>query len=292
MARLAVGLALIATLKGIQPAAAQHLEERSSTGAEDAAALREVRAGQSSRVMGSWEAEPCGEGWDDHGRGWGGVRCTGLQGRVGAIRMADTGLRGELLPLFARLGALQALALGSNWALSGDVADLAAATTLRSLDLSGCPLVRGELETLAPLGRLGLGCSLCDGGVGVLWLAGSGVFGPVAALRALPGLGDEWGLTHFSDFTPCSAFGGHQASATNATWGTGSPGCEAARLGAVDNATDLAGVDECACCGGSARVRDARSHACESVPARLQASGAGRTAVAAALGAGAALLVL
>ena len=86
---------------------------------------------------------------------------------MGALRLAGTGLRGELLPLFARLGALQALALGSNWALSGDVADLAAATTLRSLDLSGCPLVRGELETLAPLGRLGLGCSLCDGGVGV-----------------------------------------------------------------------------------------------------------------------------
>ena len=86
------------------------------------------------------------------------------------------------------------------------------------------------------------------------------------ALRALPGLGADWGPEDDATsplesdghtipaFTPCSAFGGHQASDTNATWGAGSPGCEAARLGAVDNATDLAGADECACCVRSARV--------------------------------------
>ena len=56
--------------------------------------------------------------------------------------------------------------------------------------------------------------------------------GPVAALRALPGLGADWGGRYF---TPCSAFGGQQASYGNSyTWGTGSPGCGAAGLAPVD----------------------------------------------------------
>ena len=75
---------------------------------------------------------------------------------------------------------------------------------------------------------------------GGLYLAGSGVHGPVAALRALPGLGADWGpedgsyWNRFNDFTPCSAFGGQQASGSNDyTWGTGSPGCGAAGLAPV-----------------------------------------------------------
>ena len=77
---------------------------------------------------------------------------------------------------------------------------------------------------------------------GSLWLAGSGVHGPVAALRALPGLGADWGPEDSNvydhrrgrDFTPCSAFGGQQASRGNDyTWGTGSPGCGAAGLAPV-----------------------------------------------------------
>ena len=68
---------------------------------------------------------------------------------------------------------------------------------------------------------------------GGLFLAGSGVHGPVAALRALPGIGAGWGSSSW-DFTPCSAFGGQQASVFNGnTWGTGSPGCGAAGLAPV-----------------------------------------------------------
>ena len=75
---------------------------------------------------------------------------------------------------------------------------------------------------------------------GGLHLAGSGVHGPVAALRALPGLGARWGAQDIRqsyrayDFTPCSAFGGQQAASWNGfIWGTGSPGCGAAGLAPV-----------------------------------------------------------
>ena len=43
--------------------------------------------------------------------------------------------------------------------------------------------------------------------VGHLYLVGSGVHGPVAALRALPGLGAGWGSFGL-DFSKCSAFRG------------------------------------------------------------------------------------
>ena len=95
-----------------------------------------------------------------------------------------------------------------NPALRGDVADLAGATELRFLDLNGCPLVVGEAAALAALVHLGEeystpGYCTENVGTGRLWLAGSGVHGPVAALRALPGLGADW-----SNFTPCSGFHG------------------------------------------------------------------------------------
>ena len=207
----------------------------------------------------SWtpDTEPCGDGYDDSTRGWVGVVCDARGGRVVSVDLHNTGVGGELLPFFGRLGALLKLSLYSNPALRGDVADLAGATELRSLRLSGCPLVVGEAAALAALVHL-LGEEYTlpwNGltGVGVLFLAGSGVHGPVAALRALPGLGADWGPGDNSasprrntpfrarDFTPCSAFGGHQAQYfdssssrdNNYTWGTGSPGCSAVGLAPV-----------------------------------------------------------
>ena len=106
-----------------------------------------------------------------------------------------------------------------NPALRGDVADLAGATELRFLGLRDCPLVVGEAAALAALVHLGEECSVCpfqgDGHRGPLSLVGSGVHGPVAALRALPGLGADWGTdghNRGSDFSPCSAFGGCRAA--------------------------------------------------------------------------------
>ena len=59
------------------------------------------------------------------------------------MALHSTGVGGELLPFFGRLGALLRLELVSNPALRGDVADLAGATELRSLSLYDCPLVMG-----------------------------------------------------------------------------------------------------------------------------------------------------
>eukprot|EP01045_Picozoa_sp_COSAG04_P006000 COSAG04_NODE_287_length_17998_cov_7.320018_24_plen_276_part_00 len=178
--------------------------------------------------LASWTAlaEPCGDGHDDEGSGWLGVRCD-ARDRVAKVDLAFSGVAGELLPFFGRLGALVRLDLAGNPALRGDVADLAGATGLRYLELVGCPLVVGEAAALAALVHLGEESSRYIGG---LYLRGSGVHGPVAALRALPGLGADWG-SHSDDFSPCSAFGGQQASGDNDyTWGTGSPGCDAAGL--------------------------------------------------------------
>ena len=71
------------------------------------------------------------------------------------VTLRSTGVGGELLPFFGRLGALQYLRSGANPALAGDVADLAGATELRKLDLYGCPLVVGEIAALAVLVHLG-----------------------------------------------------------------------------------------------------------------------------------------
>ena len=202
------------------------------------------------------DTEPCGDGHDDRESGWVGVVCDARGGRVVWVDLHYTGVGGELLLFFGRLGALLALILSRNPALRGDVADLAGATELRDLWLSGCPLVVGEAAALAALVHLGEEYTVPRGTqTGLLYLAGSGVHGPVAALRALPGLGADWGpedsatsldgqhIYRANDFTPCSAFGGQQASAgvdgdwgtldDNTAWGTGSPGCAAASLAPV-----------------------------------------------------------
>jgi hypothetical protein len=177
----------------------------------------------------SWTAasEPCGEGHDNPHSGWLGVTCDARDGRVVGLGWwgvwswsRGIGLGGELLPFFARLGALRSLELRGNPALRGDVAELAGATELRELDLRSCPMVQGEAEALAALPELGgeytLPCNSTLSGpgggciddqltrTGSLWLDGSGVHGPVVALRALPGLGADW-----DRFSACSAFVGY-----------------------------------------------------------------------------------
>jgi hypothetical protein len=200
----------------------------------------------------------CGAGYDEGGEGWVGVTCDGMYwpgaattGRVVSVYGFSVG--GELLPFFGRLGALRRLELGGNSVLRGNVADLAGATELRELKLYGSPLVMGDVGALAAhhphlQGTKG-GPSQTDAFhtalVSCLAFAGSGVHGPVATLRALPGISDDWGrrerLHSANDFTPCSSF----------------PGCAAAGLVAVQDAADVAGSDECACCEDSPLVRQA-----------------------------------
>ena len=253
---LLLAVLLLCAAGGLPLAAAQ---KTTTSGAEDAAALREAKAAADTSAcnyygstdglcpLDSWTAgtEPCGDRYDSNTRGWVGVVCDALGGRVVEVDLWNTGVGGELLPFFGRLGALLSLWLQGNPTLRGDVADLTGATVLRRLSLIGCPLVVGEAAALAALVHLGEEYTLPWGARTVTWagdlyLGGSGVHGPVAALRALPGLGADWGTQDSShqqgryDFTPCSAFGGQQASRGNGyTWGTGSPGCNATGLAPV-----------------------------------------------------------
>ena len=196
---VSAGVSLLGLLV-VPPAAAQ----TTTSGAEDAAVMREAKAAADTsgcatgahclEVLNSWTAAtgPCGDGYQYTSRSWLGVACDARGGRVVWVQLASINVGGKLLPFFGRLGALLALGLSGNPALRGDVADLAGATELRDLSLLNCPLVVGEAAALAALVHLGEeytqpGQSWTS--TGGLRLAGSGVHGPVAALRALPGLG-------------------------------------------------------------------------------------------------------
>jgi hypothetical protein len=254
----------------LPPVAAQlaATQQMTTSGAEDAGVLLEIKAAADTSAcsrpgwmesgdcpLDSWDptTEPCGDGHDDERSGWVGVVCDGPGGRVVWVSLGGTGVAGELLPLLGRLGALVLLNLSNNPALRGDVADFAALAQLRYLGLINSALGVGAAAALAALTLLGgefttTDTSLCDSGqcTGGLGLAGSGVHGPVAALRALPGLPADWGPDDDSmhvgqsipnrpfDYSPCSAFGGQRADSSNDyTWGTGSPGCGAAGLAPV-----------------------------------------------------------
>ena len=184
----------------------------------------------------SWDpaTDPCGDGYDDPARGWVGVLCAGpgpRARRVVAVYLWSTNVRGELLPIFARLGALVDLDVEQNQ-ISGDVAALASAASLRALSLKGS-LVTGDVGALAALSRL-------EG----LWLVGSAVHGDITPLRSLPGLGGDWGTPDCSSADNCAA-GDTFSSCAGFD-------CSAAGLPPVRNAASVAGIDACACCGSDA----------------------------------------
>ena len=229
----------------------------------------------------SWDAatEPCarlapsgnsgslgnGEGWDDYFSGWLGVVCDAVGGRVTYLGLRSTGVGGELLPFVGRLPKIKSFWSSNNPALGGDVASLCAngPLELRKLDLRETA-ARGEIASLAACTHLGEdGYELFPGDPGVprtgdLYLVGSRVHGPVAAVRALPHLHD-W--SPLSGFTACSAFGG----------------CAAAGLPMVDGAADIAGTDSCACCGAEApRGADPTSGECVDAGSGADLNGDGR----------------
>ena len=231
---------LAATTCSLPRAAAQ----TTMSGAEDKDVLRQAQAAANTELchggtytggtggacpMDAWDAraEPCGgwldgNGWDDLSSGWIGVVCNARgqreAGRIVSVDLYWTDVGGELLPFFGRLGALRALALGGNPALSGALEDLADAPELRSLHLWECPLVRGNVAALEELVHLGgeytvpgVICGNSPTCNGRLSLANTGVHGAVAALRALPGLGAEWGSISYQ-FSACSTFRGCDAA--------------------------------------------------------------------------------
>ena len=105
---------------------------------------------------------------------------------------------------------------------------------------------------------------------GRLSLANTGVHGAVAALRALPGLGEGWGSISYQ-FSACSTFRGCDAaglaliSVSHPLLRGLFPFCKTACLWGTQGAADVAGRDECACCAGSAQggwVRERVTGAC------------------------------
>jgi hypothetical protein len=126
------------------------------------------------RVLG----EPCGDGWNDFGSGWVGVRCDAEGGRVTEINLSNKrGLSGSLESL-AALTALTYLSLAFCSAVSGDVGSLAGLTQLTQLGLYGTS-TGGSVEPLVALTRLT-----------VLSLGGTSVGGSVEPLVALTQLKD------------------------------------------------------------------------------------------------------
>jgi len=76
--------------------------QMTTSGVEDAAALREAKAAADDTDihMAHWTAdtEPCGDGYDSRYNGWFGVMSDARGGRVVYVDLPNTGVGGELLP--------------------------------------------------------------------------------------------------------------------------------------------------------------------------------------------------
>eukprot|EP01046_Picozoa_sp_COSAG06_P044757 COSAG06_NODE_6083_length_3119_cov_5.621854_2_plen_335_part_00 len=233
-------------------------------GSVDQQALLDFKAGgdaASRSALQSWgvESEPCGAGgWNTLGSesggsgGWVGVMCDGAGGRVTVVGLdsgSGSGIVGDVGAL-APLGELRVLSLSGNRGVVGDVGRLGSLAELRLLWLSRTS-VHGEVGALAGLGHLGERWRGPDGNTypysdSGLTLAGSSVWGPVSSVRLVGGLGSGWGSV-WSEFSACSGY---------------SSSCELSGLPPVANGSSVAGVDECACCVGSALERDVVSGGC------------------------------
>jgi hypothetical protein len=264
--------------------------------ASDKAALLAIRASGNNDhlAMVTWTAdtEPCdAASWDDDRSGWLGVQCDGPGGRVTRLYPAvdtdpdrpnsqdynsqDYNAAGDL-QLFAQLGALCDLDLNGQESITGDIAALAVLQHLRSFSCWNSA-VFGEpasLSGLSNLDHLGLG--------------NTNVAGPVGSLRALPGLGSDWGheavygtadgggcccaaistdggLTHSLDEN-CSPPEGQEYSRLYYRGMTPcsayAASCAEAGLALQPNAAEIAGRDQCACCVGSGIVRSASNGLC------------------------------
>ena len=253
--------------------------------------------------MNDWtlSTDPCGsapsaevaaeQGWDGPpSTVGGGVACNSIGGRVVFLSQAGSNLLGDVSTL-APLDALEYLRLEGNSALHGDIGSLSGLIELRLLSLHDTA-VGGSTESLQSLVNLGgvftpvvanlnlaiplsemipMGGDTADAfwywGTqgGGLSLGNTAVYGSVAGLRALPGLGSDACSAGDNCCGPSNIvigvndFGGNE-------WGCSSFqldvcatfNCAAVGLAAVADAASTAGKDECACCadsGGLAATR-------------------------------------
>ena len=190
-------------------------------------------------------------GWNSRSAGWQRVMCDGgcSECRVVYVNLYDVGT-GSSLDHLAPLTELRVLSLKPSHTITGSLSSLAGMTQLRHLDAAA---VHGPVSSLFGLTYLGESWVAPDGLPydQAFFLADTNVYGAAGPLRnALPALG-EWGPRDSFDYTPCSRIG--------------YPGlntCSGLGLAMVSDASEVVGVDECACCAGSARRRDSASGAC------------------------------
>lgn len=245
----------------------------SHTGSVDAVALLAFAVGSRDiqNRTDSWtsNSEPCApESWDDRGAGWAAVTCDRPGGRVTFLGLSRTsrslGSLGGLVEDLSPLHGMRYLSLSGNQAVHGNVAALRVLLELRFLALDGTS-VHGEVGALATCTHLGDHWVDPWGVVhsGGLLLAQTGVpavYGSVAPLRELPGIGSEWGSGSW-DFSSCSTY-----SCTS--------GGRALTPLREPLPADIAGRDECACCTGpTVTIRDTTDGSCpNSKPAPASSS--------------------
>lgn len=152
-----------------------------------------------------------GGDWNNRATGFVGVMCNAPYptGRVTfvfplqIVRPFRCGLQADIAPL-AGLPYLETLSLDGCAAVHGDLSALAGLVELRYLNLRGTS-VHGRLDAVAGMSHLGEGYRAPDGSAGTgLFVAQTKVWGRVEPIRALPGLGPEWG-THVPEFSSCSS---------------------------------------------------------------------------------------
>jgi hypothetical protein len=264
--------------------------EAQSSAASDKAALLAIRAVANNKahpIMSTWNEAtgPCDAAGstDNWMNAWKGVQCNRQFGRVvgfspGSLEPGNSGDSGVVLQLdlLAPLTELRYLSLEGQSKATGDLAALVQLQLLEQLSLQRTS-VFGQVSSLANLPQLRS-----------LQIGNTYASGPVGALRTLAHLPGNWGgiacynngkgnccccsdhngaktdqcftgpegpfdtLDHFPEFTPCTNYGF----------------CGDAGLALVPNASQIAGVDECACCVGSTLRRDTANGRCSSCAAQ------------------------
>lgn len=261
-----VGGQWLLLLSSVVSASGQFIDVARGDKQGDQSALLTFRASTSSSeqehaTFASWaeDSDVCdATGWNSRSAGWQQVMCScsrSSECRVVYVNLYDVGAGGNLDEL-APLTELRVLSLKPSSTITGSLDSLSGMTHLRHLDLHGTA-VHGPLSALFGLVQLGESWIAPDGlpyDQGALFLADTHVYGAAGPLRrALPAL-SEWGPASDSfDYTPCSRIG-HPGLNT----------CSGLGLSMVTDASEYAGVDECACCVGSSKHRDSATGACAS----------------------------
>ena len=237
--RVAAGLvaALLLAGRAADVVAQSHGSQPPSASLEDDLAIllafRAVGANSQDNWVRTWAAGgggPCDEAsFDRENAGWKMVMCCASYDWSAYSQDGDcTGANARRVT-YLNLYSLQ---------VSGDIGPLGRLVELQNLDLHGTA-VAGDVAALAALGQLQY-----------LYLSDTAVWGRADALRAIPGLGAGW-----KQFIACS----HTAYGDRTIGYFGL--CPVGRSDVADAASYI-GVDKCACCSGSRKMRDPTTGAC------------------------------